>query len=783
MEYLDFSSVITLIRKYINDERTVIDRLLNDEVKIDQIHLLEQVFASFCDDEDSLDYAFDNGQVCRWFNGQARISPRIISYYMDEENRDLLSADIEYNVLPLMYDSAMAAEDAHTLLIQDTTISAEVKNKLASSYPCQTNRDKADFLAAVLFFGMEREFRKRDVNNKGLLASGSFSPMMRDFIFDVKVPRPCRYFCGRDAELEKLHELLCTKGKIFVQGIAGIGKSELAKAYAKKYDKEYTNIMYITYSGDLKSDIVNMDFADDVDENETTDARFSRHHRHLRKLRADSLLIIDNFNTVTAKDSILDVILKYHCRILFTTRSRFDNYTSMNLEEIADTEALVKLMGCFYSEAEKTRSVLEQIIQTVHSHTLAVEMAARLLETGTMEPMLLLKKLKEEKAALDATDTIGISKDGKSRKATYYDHIHTLFSLYQLSKAERDVMRNLALVSLSGVQNRLFANWLKLRDMNTVNDLIEKGFIKAMEGRMIALHPMMQEVTMEETKPSVQNCCTLLNSLQEICLRHGEEVSYCKQLFQTIESVIVQIENDDMPVYLRFLEDVFPYMENYHYYQGMELVLDKLSTLLKDLTVGSVSDRALLLSYQAAHEKKADKAIKMQKDAIAMIQEVTTDNALLISNLYANLGGMYRVNGKLELAKENMEQAIRIMNEYGLAYYHDSVVQITNYAVLLTDMGQPDVGLSALRKLCRVIREYNSDTGLDYAGVQEAMGGICLTMGEIQQATSHFQKAMEIYETVFEFEPELIEEKKQAILETYAQAGVHLGRQLLDGKR
>ena len=40
------------------------------------------------------------------------------------------------------------------------------------------------------------------------------------------------------------------------------------------------------------------------------------------------------------------------------------------------------------------------------------------------------------------------------------------------------------------------------------------------------------------------------------------------------------------------------------------------------------------------------------------------------SNLYANLGGMYKMNGKLELAKENMEQAIRIIDEYGLAYYH-----------------------------------------------------------------------------------------------------------------
>ena len=325
----------------------------------------------------------------------------------------------------------------------------------------------------------------------------------------------------------------------------------------------------------------------------------------------------------------------------------------------------------------------------------------------------------------------------------------------------------------------VFANWLKLRDMNTVNDLIEKGFIKAMEGRMIALHPMMQEVTMEETKPSVQTCHTLLESLQQICLRHGEEVSYYKQLFQTIEFVINQIENDDMPVYLRFLEDVFPYMENYRYYQGMELVINKLSDLLKDKAVGSIADRALLLSYQAAYEKKPDKAIKMQKDAIAMIPKMTSENALLLSNLYANLGGMYKMNGKLELAKENMEQAIRIIDEYGLAYYHDSIVQITNYAVLLTDMGQPDVGLSALRKLCRVIREYNSDTGLDYASVQEAMGNISLTMGEISQATSYFQKAMEIYETVFEFEPDMIEAKKQELLGTYAQAGLYLGEKLL----
>lgn len=31
---------------------------------------------------------------------------------------------------------------------------------------------------------------------------------------------------------------------VFLCGIAGIGKSELAKAYAKHYKKHYTNILY-----------------------------------------------------------------------------------------------------------------------------------------------------------------------------------------------------------------------------------------------------------------------------------------------------------------------------------------------------------------------------------------------------------------------------------------------------------------------------------------------------------------------------------------------------------
>lgn len=678
-----------------------------------------------------------------------------------------------------MCDSAMAIQEIYKILIQDGTISDQKKEQLTQDYPCHTSEEQAAFLASVLCFGMERTFVKRNAATKKLLAAGTLSPVISDFVYNGEVPKACAHFCGRNQELSTLHELISEKRIIFLQGIAGIGKSELAKAYARAYRKDYTNILYLTYSGDLRQDIIDLDFVDDLPE-DTEEDRFRKHNRFLRSLKEDTLLIIDNFNTTAGKDAFFSVLLKYRCRILFTTRSRFDNYASFNLGEISDPDALLSLMGYFYSDAKRKQSILKQIIQTVHSHTLAVELSARLLETGILEPQELLARLQVEKSALGATDTIDIVKDGQSRKATYYEHIHTLFSLYRLSEEELDIMRGLIFVPVSGVSGRLYANWMKLSDMNRINDLIEKGFVQTQSGRQISLHPMIQEVAIDETRPSVNNSAVLLDSLQTICLLHGHDVTWYKPLFLTIENIIREIADDNTPAYLSFLEDVFPYMEKYHYTAGMELIIGKLSGLLTDETVGRSTDRAVLLDYRAACEEKTEKAIKLEKEAIALIPEISEENAHLVSNLYSNLGGLYKKAGKRDLAQQAMEQGLRILEQYDLLYYHDSIAQTANYAVLLTEMGQPEKGLSALKKLSRMIRDLNSDQTMDYATVQEAIGGICLATGDIRQATTHFKKALAIYEAVHNGEPDMIETKKQEILQAYTQTGIALGQQLLN---
>ena len=748
MNRCDFSSISTCLKNHISESN-----------QMSQPDFLYELFEDFMDDPANQDFSMDNGLVCRWMTGQAKISPKISAYYSKPSNQKKLAETIHQNLLPLMSDCNMAMQDIYTLFIQDDTISDAKKKNLASLYKPASSR--LLFLAKLVSFGMERQFIKRDTKNQKLIAGGALSPIVLDYIMDSEVPKPCRHFIGRDKKLEELYTMLEENRHVFLCGIAGIGKSELAKAYAKRYIKQYTNILYVEYTGNLHQDITDMDFIDDLPES-TEQERFQRHNRFLRSLKSDTLLIIDNFNVTATQDSFLSVVLKYRFQILFTTRSKLDEYCTLPLKEIEDMNALFQLASAFYSEADTYRTTVEKIIETVHPHTFAVELAAKLLGNGISTPDQLLTRLQVEKASFHNEDKIKIIKDGQSSKATYYSHIHTLFSLYTLSLEQQDIMCNMCFLPSTGISARIFAKWLELPTLNEINDLIETGFVQTTTRRTISLHPMIQEITLSETKPSVSSCHTLLDSLQHICLMHGMEVDYYKKLFQTIGNIIELIEKDDMPKYLLFLENAFPYMDNYNYHKGMKGIIQELKVLLKTKSIGTYSDRALLL----------------EEDALAQIENITADNARLVSNLHANLGGLYRMNGYPDLAREHMEKSISLLDQFNLLHINDSIPQIANYAMFLTEQQEPERGISELQKLSGIIKEYHSDECLDYAKVQETLGTIYLMTANLSHAKTHFKKAFKIYEKILADEPEMIEAKYREIQELYPQIGFSIGKTL-----
>lgn len=636
MKICDFCTVTKVILDYVAESKN-----------INQLDFMYELFKDFIESDEGTDFDFDNGQVCRWLNGTAKISTRIIGYYSETGNVEAMAIDVEENILPLLYDKFMAAEEIYHLLMNDMTISENIKHELTENYPCNDDVELSNFFSRIMLFTMNRNFVKHDIKTKELLSAGSLSPCVRDYIYDI-VPKPCRHFCGRENELEQLHKLLNENGKVFLHGIAGMGKSELAKIYAQRYKKEYTNIIYFRYMGSLKQMIADCDFADDTSEN--TDSRFDRHNRFLKSLKEDTLIIIDNFDIVPTPESLFDIVMNYRCKILFTTRCRFSEYTEFEISEMP-LDNLFELIAKFYDKAEKKKDTVTEIIHEIHRHTLSVELAARLLSSGILRPKKLLAELKKSKSILHTEDKINLIKDSRNTKATYYEHIHKLMYIAGFTGEAGEIMRCMTFVPIGGIQPRLFAKWLNLKNLNTVNELVEYGFIQQNEFHKITLHPLIKEITLDDMKPSIANCKTFIDNIHDDCLLHGIDLPYHNTMFKVIENIISLAGKDDTENYLLFIKDAFAYMEKYAYESGMNLIISELERYAE-----STDDTALIFDYKSAYEHiisgDIQKAMEYETQAVNLCDEVI--NPHLKANIYANMGGLYHAMGDVLQAKDFM---------------------------------------------------------------------------------------------------------------------------------
>ena len=753
MERCDFASIVKIIR----------DDLLDGNFD-NQTDFAETLFSGYL--EESNVY-FDMGLLNKWLNGLARLSPAIGQFYRrDAKNREALAITLEDAIIPSLSDSAMVTQRIYELLIHDPSISEKKKQELCRRYPCETDTEEAAFMADVLIFGMNRPFQARDIRKQNSPAT-ALSPIVRDYILGNEVPAPCAHFCGRDQELKELHEALIRHRVVFLEGVAGIGKSEIAKAYAREHKKEYTNSIYIMYSGDLRRDITDMYFADDLP-SDTDEARLFRHDRFLRTLKEDTLLIIDNFDVRSIKERFLIFLQHYRCRIILTTRNHWPGQQILRIERIADDEALFQMVARFYPDAEKKRSYILKLMMFMQYHTLIVELAARLFGRGMMMPEVAAALFCFHGTKIGSKDKIRIIKDGKARKDTFEDHIHALFGLYNLSETQQDILRCMVLVPATGIPMRLLGFWMGFKDLNDVNDLIDLGLLKQLPGGKVALQNMLRPVCRAELETSVSRCQMLLEPLRFTCQLHGVDVPDYKLIYQIIDCTMRYAEKDDMPYYLLLLEDTFQYLEKYQYKTGMHKILNELSARIKH---GTDRDRALLLDCKAQMTDDPQESIKLMKQALTLLPEINKDNALFASNLNANLGGTYRMMHEYALAKQHMENAMQILEQFGITGYHDSFSQIINYAILLGDMGEPEKGLIGLEKVEQLIRDANPHS-YDHGLLLQAKGTLQLSIGDMVHALSNLRNSLYCFSKAFEGDETLIAEKRKELEELLQMVGL-----------
>ncbi len=230
-------------------------------------------------------------------------------------------------------------------------------------------------------------------------------------------------------------------------------------------------------------------------------------------------------------------------------------------------------------------------------------------------------------------------------------------------------------------------------------------------------------------------------------------------------------------ILLRVVEDAYAYFDRPISTADLLFWISFMKSMIEKEGIGDVRDRILLLDYKASQAKDDDdneEAFKFEKEAASLITEVTADNALLYSNIHANLGTLYFMRDELDNARPHIEEGIRILQEFDLLYMHDAIPQTCLFAQLQAAYGNVEAALSILKKAGKVVAREISIYSTDYANIEETIGSILASAGKTRDAIDHFRKVLKAYAEIYEYDPYLeTREKEERFVQKIVEAVEH----------
>lgn len=742
----------------------VINILLENKKKTYPQHkLICDLFGEYLGKSDYSDtiYAEDNTMYSRWCTGARPIPMEILRTYEEDDKWGYMETAFDDEIIPNLINESQARSQMEELIKDSIPVVGMTK---ADELIAIT--DNAEFFTQVIRYAILSDHAH----------SKAFSPDLSEDLQNCFLPSVSPEFVGRKDEIKQAVKLLQDSHVLFISGIAGIGKSEFARFFADKNQKKYNNIIYWYYTGDLKKNVIQMDFANDTADM-SEDELFQRHYDILKKLRDDSLIILDNFNILPKDDAFFKELEQNRFQLLITTRCTLSRYPMLVLKELDCDKELTELFYKLCPSAKDEADVVGDIIKTVHSHTLTVVLSALSLTASGMKAEELLRELQTCGLNISDGEDIELYKDGDYTEGLMTEHLRKLLQLGKLSNSQLDILRNLSLLPLLGVLKNAVKNWCRLPNLNDVNHLAKYGFIyDDTENRKISLHPLIQEIIVLETVPTVSACHTMIDSLHVISLAHGLDVKKPQNVIDSLISIAENVIVDSPEYFLLFLQDIFPYLEKYLMTDYLSKLVDRIEYTMNQLeqveksckindadssvsehSNSNVCNRALLLDYKAellVMKKDYKTALKKRQKAISIMESTPLDSEKadlrtvnLLSNLYNNLSNIYVLMKNPSNAATALEKAISIRSQHsklGLTESHDLLQQLINLTNMLILSKNYDMAAQVLTLYENTVLEHEGSQTFDYGICQFMNGVLALSQGVPAKAENYLLSAESI---------------------------------------
>jgi len=570
------------------------------------------------------------------------------------------------------------------------------------------------------------------------------------------MPRP--FFVGREAEIDEIHRRLQQEHVLFLQGMGGIGKSEIAKGYAEKYKEDYNKILFATYRGSL----LDMVIGDEIrikgitrstaygEDAESSEAYFSRKLQTLKDLSSEkTLLIVDNFD-VKYDDHLQEFVSgPYH--VLFTTRHAHVDYPSLPVGPILSFDTLRQIFQRNFGEpiSSADQEYVDQMIRLVNGHTITIELIAKQMAASLIDPAEMLELL--QKSGTNSGAEESVERDGKEKSA--FDFIKDLFHLSSLSEEEQYILKCMCLVPVSGIHIRRLKKYLELKNLNVINQLVNKSWlIMERDTKFIKLHPIICDVVKDQLKPDQVSCSQYIR---------GVWSDLKTAWFQTLEE-----RNENWP-YGDHIQRHYstPTKELYTEYVGFANTAwicgqfeqsIRASKEIYAFTLKEFGDagykpayaaRAIAGAYfNAGDDKNAEPYYYLGLEHMLKKPE---ENYNEVGFLYQKVGRCAYSNGDFEKAKEYLEASLRYHDkalEVGAptathTACHDTYVQ---FARMHMAMGEYETAITYSQKCYDLFVEARGGETTSSAYSLSDMGICHSHLGNYEKAAEYLQRALDL---------------------------------------
>ena len=375
-------------------------------------------------------------------------------------------------------------------------------------------------------------------------------------------------FVGRKKEIEEIEKAFENTNFIFLSGMGGIGKTELAKKVASKMRNEGTvdRVAFLNFENNLNdticsSDLLFTNWEDGEDSVATVDKKISK----LREVTArpeiygGDLIIVDNFDEFNIENELEVLLQLVNCKakFIFTTREENEKcyrdlgYKVIQITELSNLEDLLAIFQIYNTNpysAEEVESIFK-IIEFVDRHTMTVDLIAKYLRNTGEQPSNFYEKLLE-KEGITNTDNSKIihRKKVKMPIASVNQHLLALFDLSQFEKEERELLVCLSLLGPVKIKRSLFAQLLAGIEIDEVLEkLIAKGWVEASDDK-ISLHQIILDLIYNYLiDEEVQNG-NLIKNLCTYCEEKNISLSQKKNKERLIANVIERIPYKNIDV-------------------------------------------------------------------------------------------------------------------------------------------------------------------------------------------------------------------------------------------